>query len=77
MLNVSELKAFDYSSAQAIIIPSVPGTHRGQDMYKYGHMKIRRLLEKTDIPNEFAKSPVRARLFVHSIIIIDSVCVHR
>lgn len=42
------LRQYDFTSARVALVPSVPGTrpkHKGADLYKYGHMRVRGLLE--------------------------------
>lgn len=43
------LLKYDFSAAKVDLIPSIPGFHKGDDMYKYGHMRIRSLLKKYSI----------------------------
>ena len=40
------LRQFDYRAARAILIPSAPGTYTGQQMWRYGHMKVRAVLQR-------------------------------
>jgi tyrosyl-DNA phosphodiesterase 1 len=41
------LSQFDFRSARAILIPSVPGYHRGDDnIHRYGHMKLRQAVRR-------------------------------
>ena len=40
------LRQFDYRSARAVLIPSAPGTYTGQQMARYGHMKVRAVLQR-------------------------------
>lgn len=40
------LRQFDYRAARAILIPSAPGTYTGQQMARYGHMKVRTVLQR-------------------------------
>ena len=42
-LSLSDLiRQYDYSSAYAVLIPSVPGYHKGMTMNKYGYLKLRK-----------------------------------
>ncbi len=42
-LSLSDLiRQYDYSSAYAVLIPSVPGYHKGVTINKYGYLKLRR-----------------------------------
>eukprot|EP00984_Skeletonema_dohrnii_P002483 scaffold862_cov76-Skeletonema_dohrnii-CCMP3373.AAC.1 len=36
------IRQYDYSSAYAVLIPSVPGYHQGMAIHKYGYLKLRR-----------------------------------
>ncbi|CAH0478325.1 unnamed protein product [Peronospora belbahrii] len=45
-----ELNRFDFSTAKVALVPSVPGVHRGKDMEKYGHLRVRKLLNMYKIP---------------------------
>ncbi|KAG3115967.1 hypothetical protein PI124_g7170 [Phytophthora idaei] len=45
-----ELKRFDFSTARVALVPSVPGVHKGKDMEKYGHLRVRKLLKMYKIP---------------------------
>ncbi|CAM9685450.1 unnamed protein product, partial [Sphacelaria rigidula] len=40
---------FDFSEANVALVPSVPGKHRDEHLYKYGHMRVRKLLRKEEI----------------------------
>ena len=51
---VGEIRRHDFSAAKAALIPSVPGAHKGADMLRYGHTKLRRLLSREPLPAEFA-----------------------
>ncbi|KAH3765906.1 tyrosyl-DNA phosphodiesterase 1 [Pelomyxa schiedti] len=57
-VNPDPLFGFDFSTASAILIPCVPGIHTGDSIHRYGHMKIRKILASTAIPERFASSPV-------------------
>lgn len=47
------LKQYDFRSARVALVPSVPGTgrnqHKGDDLHKYGHMRVRALLSKEKV----------------------------
>ncbi|KAG6576583.1 Tyrosyl-DNA phosphodiesterase 1 [Phytophthora cinnamomi] len=45
-----ELKRFDFSTAHVALVPSVPGVHKGKDMEKYGHLRVRKLLKMYQVP---------------------------
>lgn len=46
----SSLRQYDFRAARVALVPSVPGTgkkqHKGRDLHKYGHMRVRALLSK-------------------------------
>ncbi|CAM9593064.1 unnamed protein product [Scytosiphon promiscuus] len=43
------LAAYDFSSANVTLIPSVPGRHFGKNLHKYGHMRVRAVLAKEEV----------------------------
>ncbi|OWZ18977.1 Tyrosyl-DNA phosphodiesterase [Phytophthora megakarya] len=45
-----ELKRFDFSTARVALVPAVPGVHKGKDMEKYGHLRVRKLLKMYKVP---------------------------
>ncbi|KAL9667473.1 hypothetical protein QQ045_001834 [Rhodiola kirilowii] len=49
---------FDYGSAGVRLIGSVPGYHTGANMKKWGHMKLRTMLQECTFPKKFQKSPL-------------------
>ncbi|KAK4485110.1 hypothetical protein RD792_007720 [Penstemon davidsonii] len=57
-INASFFKKFDYSSATVRLIASVPGYHSGTSVRKWGHMKLRSILEECTFEKEFEKSPL-------------------
>lgn len=50
---VKKLQRVDFSSSQVVLIPSVPGSMKKADRDKYGHMKLRRLLEREAMHERF------------------------
>ncbi|KAI3740861.1 hypothetical protein L2E82_31335 [Cichorium intybus] len=56
--NSSFFKRFDYSSATVRLIGSVPGYHSGSNIKKWGHMKLRSILQDCVFDKEFQKSPL-------------------
>mmetsp|Transcript_6269 Transcript_6269/g.14179 ORF Transcript_6269/g.14179 Transcript_6269/m.14179 type:complete len:655 (-) Transcript_6269:48-2012(-) len=36
------IRAYDFSTAYCVLIPSVPGRHRANDMHEYGYLKLRK-----------------------------------
>ncbi|GMH15800.1 hypothetical protein Nepgr_017641 [Nepenthes gracilis] len=57
-INSSFFKKFDYGSAEVRLIASVPGYHSGSNLKKWGHMKLRSVLEQCIFDEEFQKSPL-------------------
>ncbi|KAJ9566540.1 hypothetical protein OSB04_002506 [Centaurea solstitialis] len=57
-LNSSFFKRFDYSSAAVRLIASVPGYHSGSNVKKWGHMKLRSVLQNCVFDKEFQNSPL-------------------
>ncbi|KAJ1408098.1 Tyrosyl-DNA phosphodiesterase I [Sesbania bispinosa] len=54
----SFFKKFDYSDAMVRLIASVPGYHTGTGLKKWGHMKLRSLLQDCTFDEQFKKSPL-------------------
>merc|ERR1711933_104875 len=46
IMNFDFLRQYDYTSAKVLLVPSVPGYHRGQTMDAYGHRRLRHLLRQ-------------------------------
>ncbi|CAK9146811.1 unnamed protein product [Ilex paraguariensis] len=57
-INSSFFKKFDYSSAVVRLIASIPGYHSGSNLKKWGHMKMRAVLQECVFDKEFQKSPL-------------------
>lgn len=57
-INPSFFKKFDYSNAAVRLIASVPGYHTSTNMKKWGHMKLRTILQECTFDKEFRKSPL-------------------
>ncbi|KAH7569520.1 hypothetical protein ACOSP7_012962 [Xanthoceras sorbifolium] len=57
-INSSFFKKFDYSSAAVRLIASVPGYHTGPNLKRWGHMKLRTVLQECTFDKEFKKSPL-------------------
>lgn len=56
--NSSFFKRFDYSNATVRLIASVPGYHTGSNIKKWGHMKLRSILQECVFDKEFQNSPL-------------------
>ncbi|XP_014520570.1 tyrosyl-DNA phosphodiesterase 1 [Vigna radiata var. radiata] len=54
----SFFRKFDYSDARVRLIASVPGYHSGTSLKKWGHMKLRSILQECTFDEEFKKSPL-------------------
>ncbi|KAF4365126.1 tyrosyl-DNA phosphodiesterase 1 isoform X1 [Cannabis sativa] len=57
-INSSFFKKFDYSNAEVRLIASVPGYHTGNNLKKWGHMKLRTALQECTFDREFKRSPL-------------------
>ncbi|KAL0398727.1 UNVERIFIED_CONTAM: Tyrosyl-DNA phosphodiesterase 1 [Sesamum radiatum] len=57
-INPYFFKKFDYSSAVVRLIASVPGYHSGSSLTKWGHMKLRTVLQECTFEKQFEKSPL-------------------
>ncbi|XP_031500494.1 tyrosyl-DNA phosphodiesterase 1 [Nymphaea colorata] len=57
-INSSFFRKFDFSSASVRLIASVPGYHSGGSLKKWGHMKLRSVLQESLFDKEFQKSPI-------------------
>ncbi|PKA57825.1 tyrosyl-DNA phosphodiesterase 1 [Apostasia shenzhenica] len=57
-INASFFKKFDFSSSKVRLIASVPGYHAGLNLKKWGHMKMRTVLQDCVFDKEFCKSPL-------------------
>ncbi|KAJ3670391.1 hypothetical protein LUZ60_010715 [Juncus effusus] len=56
--NASFFRKFDYSNAKVRLVGSVPGYHTGTNLTKWGHMKLRKILQESIFDKEFIKSPL-------------------
>lgn len=43
------LRRYDFRSAGVALVTSVPGKHSGPDQYRFGHARLRRLLERESV----------------------------
>ncbi|KAL1205929.1 Tyrosyl-DNA phosphodiesterase 1 [Cardamine amara subsp. amara] len=57
-INAAFFKKFDYSDAMVRLIASVPGYHTGLNLRKWGHMKLRTILQESIFDREFRRSPL-------------------
>ncbi|EOA23023.1 hypothetical protein CARUB_v10003786mg [Capsella rubella] len=57
-INAAFFKKFDYSNATVRLIASVPGYHTGLNLNKWGHMKLRTILQEYIFDREFRRSPL-------------------
>ncbi|KAF1002807.1 tyrosyl-DNA phosphodiesterase 1 isoform X1 [Apium graveolens] len=57
-INASFFRRFDYSSATVRLIASVPGYHSGSSLKKWGHMKLRTVLQESTFDQQFRKAPL-------------------
>ncbi|XVE51161.1 hypothetical protein DITRI_Ditri02bG0017000 [Diplodiscus trichospermus] len=57
-INPAFFKKFDYCNARVRLIASVPGYHTGSNLTKWGHMKLRTVLQECVFDKEFLRSPL-------------------
>ncbi|KAG8080276.1 hypothetical protein GUJ93_ZPchr0007g4553 [Zizania palustris] len=57
-INATFFRNFDYNSSSVRLIGSVPGYHVGPNIKKWGHMKLRSVLEECVFEQQFCKSPL-------------------
>ncbi|KAB1201338.1 Tyrosyl-DNA phosphodiesterase 1 [Morella rubra] len=57
-VNPTFFRKFDYSNAAVRLIASVPGYHMGTNLKKWGHMKLRTVLQECTFDKEFKSSPL-------------------
>lgn len=57
-INAAYFRRFDYGSASVRLVASVPGYHKGTKLKKWGHMKLRTILQEQCFENEFQGSPL-------------------
>ncbi|XP_015695427.1 tyrosyl-DNA phosphodiesterase 1 isoform X2 [Oryza brachyantha] len=57
-INAAFFRKFDYKSSSVRLIGSVPGYHVGPNIKKWGHMKLRSVLEGCTFEQQFCKSPL-------------------
>lgn len=50
-------RKFDYSSAMVRLVASVPGYHLGRNLTKWGHLKLRTILQEQHFEEHFKGSP--------------------
>nr|CAB3454489.1 unnamed protein product [Digitaria exilis] len=57
-INAAFFRRFDYSTSMVRLIGSVPGYHVGPNVKKWGHMKLRSVLEECMFEKQFSQSPL-------------------
>eukprot|EP00850_Spirogloea_muscicola_P007898 SM000041S15457 [mRNA] locus=s41:198777:203037:+ [translate_table: standard] len=58
-VDMSFFRRFDYSGATVRLVGSVPGYHQGSNLAKWGHMKLRHILQQEKcFPSVFQGSPL-------------------
>ncbi|KAI6704001.1 hypothetical protein NL676_013137 [Syzygium grande] len=57
-INPSFFRKFDYRDSAVRLIASVPGYHTGSNLKKWGHMKLRSVLQECTFDKDFQKSPL-------------------
>ena len=58
MIAPEAFRAFDFSTAGAKLIASVPGRHSDRELTLFGHMALRRALSKQTFASRFEHAPV-------------------
>ncbi|KAG0599541.1 hypothetical protein M758_12G160100 [Ceratodon purpureus] len=56
-INAAFFRRFDYSSALVRLVGSVPGYHQGRNLTKWGHLKLRTILQEQCFDEQFKGSP--------------------
>ncbi|KAK9764124.1 hypothetical protein K7432_008633 [Basidiobolus ranarum] len=51
-----KLSRYDFSPCKGTIIGSVPGRHTGNELHKWGHMRIRNMLSAVELNSQFQDS---------------------
>ena len=54
----TRLSLYDFSSATAMLITSVPGKHEGTNLHRYGMMRLKKVLSGEELPEEFRDTPL-------------------
>ncbi|KAG0545190.1 hypothetical protein BDA96_02G340400 [Sorghum bicolor] len=57
-INAAFFRKFDYRNSMVRLIGSVPGYHVGPNIRKWGHMKLRNVLDEITFNKQFCKSPL-------------------
>ena len=52
---IEQVKLYDFSAAEVVLIASVPGHHSGPNLKRWGHMRLRNILERHPLPPHFAQ----------------------
>ncbi|KAJ1408107.1 Tyrosyl-DNA phosphodiesterase I [Sesbania bispinosa] len=71
----SFFKKFDYSDAMVRLVASVPGYHTGTGLKKWGHMKLRSLLQDCTFDEQFKKSPLVYQILESAVLIFSIVVI--
>jgi tyrosyl-DNA phosphodiesterase-1 len=70
-VTASFFRRFDYSWAAVRLVASVPGYHSGRWLTKWGHMKMRAVLEKEAFADDFRRAPL-----VYQVRVLSAFCGH-
>lgn len=65
---MSKLVSAAVCNFQVRLIASVPGYHTGNNMKKWGHMKLRTVLQECTFDKEFRKSPLAYQVRWHNCL---------
>ncbi|XP_066397821.1 tyrosyl-DNA phosphodiesterase 1-like isoform X2 [Miscanthus floridulus] len=57
-INAAFFRKFDYRNSMVRLIGSVPGYHVGPNIRRWGHMKLRNVLDEITFDKQFCESPL-------------------
>ena len=61
-LNADFLNNYSFNNVKIVLITSVPGYHSKENLNNYGHLKVKKFLEKCDQHPKFKNSPLLAQI---------------
>jgi len=56
------LTEYNFENVKVVLVTSVPGYHKNENLNKYGHMKVRKYLSSQPLSTEFQSSPIVAQV---------------
>ena len=51
------IRQYDFSTAYCVLVPSVPGRHRANEMHEYGYLKLRKAVIQHAVQSQ-TSSPI-------------------